>query len=70
MTQAQLNLISWESTLRRYIKKKKKYETIPLFKTLNGLAPWNIFTNRTTPYTLRYNEGKPNLPKPRTNYFI
>ena len=42
-----------------------------MYKILNGLAPQylrNIFKNRATPYTLRDNEAKLNLPKPRTNY--
>ena len=52
-------------------KRRKKHKAFLIYKILNGLVPRylrNIFTNRATPNTLRDNEVKFNLPKPRTNY--
>mgnify|MGYP001795757737 CR=1 FL=1 len=70
MTQAQPNFLRvYTGTI--YPISRKKHKAILLFKFLNGLAPQylrNIFRNRATPYTLRDNQAKLNLPKPRTNY--
>ena len=52
-------------------KRRKKHKVFLIYQILNGLATQylrNIFTNRATPYILRDNEVKLNLPKPRTNY--
>ena len=62
-----LESLHWDDLLKR----RKKHKAFLIYKILNGLAPMylrNIFTNRATPYTLRDNEAKLNLPKPRTNY--
>ena len=53
------------------IIKKKKAESIMVFKSLNGLAPaylHELFSERHTDYDLRDSFRKLNLPKPRTDY--
>ena len=59
--------LGWDKVSTRW----KKQKAILMFKTLNNSAPEylrNLFTDRNTYYSLRNDDGKLNLPRPRTDY--
>ena len=61
-----LNLLNWDDLITR----RQKLKAILMFKTINGFTPaylQNLFSTRSTQYSLRNLETKLELPLPRTN---
>jgi len=57
--------------LKKLDTQRKIQKAIQVYKALNNLAPQylcSIFTKHSSKYSLRDNENKLAIPKPRTNY--
>ena len=66
-------ILGWDNLETR--RQKLKAEMVPVYKSLNGLAPnylSSIFIQRSdviTAYNLRDSDGKLAIPLPRPNYY-